>query len=70
MKRSNVKNTSKKGKSNPTNILEYLFFYDVDCSNAEEVKKRWNIIRKVVLIVLFVLIVFFCFKIFFTKTSS
>ena len=64
MKKSDVKNTLKKGKNNPTNILKNLFFYNVDYSNAEEVKNRWLIIRRIVLIVLFVLIVFFCLKIF------
>ena len=64
MKKSNAENTFKKEKNNPINILEYLFFYDVDCSNSEEVKKRWLIIRRIVLIVLFVLIFFFCLKIF------
>ena len=64
MKKSNAENTFKKEKNNPTNILEYLFFYDVDCSNSEEVKKRWNIIRRAVLIAIFILVVFFCLKIF------
>ena len=64
MIKSDVKKTLKKEKNKPTNILEYLFFYDVDHSNAEEVKRRWNIIRRSVLIALFVLVVFFCLKIF------
>ncbi len=40
MKKSNAENTFKKEKNNPINILEYLFFYDIDCSNSEEVKKK------------------------------
>ena len=63
MKKSDIKNTSKKEKTNSTNILD-LFFYGVDCSNSKEVKKRWNIIRRAVIIILFILIVFFCLKIF------
>ena len=64
MKKSNVKNVSKEENSDSRNILESIFFYDVDCSNAGEVKKRWNIIRRVTLIVLFILVVFLCWKIF------